>query len=244
LRPATRARSVRARMRALLVVALALAAGGAALAWNAARWLVVADPLPAHADAIVVLAGSPSDRALEAARLWQAGVAPIVVTAREELPKGAAPLRARGVYLPESHELLTRALVGLGVPGDRVHVLARRTTNTRTEANAIARWACATRVRALVVVTSPSHTRRARLLLRAALGPGIALAVRPAPAAHFVTSAWWRNRRSAKLVLSEWEKLANWAISERWAMRPCGGLRRRPPRAALPATPTASPQRG
>jgi len=216
-------------MRVLAVAVVAVALGGALAAWDAARVLVVADPLPAHADAIVVLAGSPPDRALEAARLWRTGIAPTIVTAREQLPQGAAALRARGVHLPEGHELLGQALLGLGVPAGALEVLPRRTTSTRTEANAIARWACARGVRSLVVVTSPQHTRRARLLLRAALGPTIAVAVRPAPAAQFATSRWWRDRRSAKSVLSEWEKLANWALVERWSMRPCGGLRRRPP---------------
>ena len=34
-------------------------------------------------------------------------------------------------------------------------------------------------------------------------------------------------RRDAKMVLSEWEKLAHYWLVEQWAIEPCGGLRRR-----------------
>jgi uncharacterized SAM-binding protein YcdF (DUF218 family) len=85
---------------------------------GAGRFLVIADPLPPHAGAIVMLAGSPSDRSLEAARLYRAGLAPIVVLTRPQLPRGAPALRGQGVFLPEEHELETRALGALGVPAD------------------------------------------------------------------------------------------------------------------------------
>ena len=65
---------------------------------------VVADPLPPHADAIVLLAGSVSDRVLEAARLYHAGVAPAVLLTRVHVRPAAAALRARGVRLPEEHD--------------------------------------------------------------------------------------------------------------------------------------------
>src|SRR5262249_3502144 len=144
--------------RHLRTVAVATAAVAALATWllvDAARILVVTDPLPARADAIVVLSGSTSDRVLEAARLWHAGAAPIAARSRERLPLGAAALRARGVHLPEGHEEALAALVGLGVPEGAVHVLQKRARSTRTEANVIARWACAHGVRQLVVVTSP-----------------------------------------------------------------------------------------
>jgi hypothetical protein len=84
-------------------------------------------------------------------------------------------------------------------------------------------------MRRLVVVTSPSHTRRARLVLERALGPGIALSVRPSRADTFAGARWTSVRRDAKLVLSEWQKLANHWLLERWRQEPCGGLRRRSP---------------
>ncbi|HEY3186399.1 MAG TPA: hypothetical protein VGJ70_02920, partial [Solirubrobacteraceae bacterium] len=78
-------------MRLLLTmmgVGLGAAAGIAVL--GAGRALVVADPLPAHADAIVVMAGSIADRVLEAADLYRAGIAPRIVVTRERVRRGDA----------------------------------------------------------------------------------------------------------------------------------------------------------
>ena len=60
-------------MRAALGVAVVLAALVAVALLGAGRLLVVADPLPPRADAIVILAGSVPDRTLEAADLYRAG---------------------------------------------------------------------------------------------------------------------------------------------------------------------------
>ena len=215
------------RATRLLIATGLLVAASVLVARQLGRFLVVADPLPRRADAIVVLAGSPSDRTLETARLYHAGVAPRVVLTRESLPRGAAALRSRGIRLPEGHDLSRQALLGLGVPPDAIRVLGRRTASTRSEAETIARWACGNGVRRLVVVTSPSHTRRARLILRRALGSEVALTVRPAPDALFPATHWWRRRRAMKDVLGEYQKLLAFWTLERWRIRPCGGLRRR-----------------
>jgi uncharacterized SAM-binding protein YcdF (DUF218 family) len=217
------------RLRWVLLAVVLLVAGAALAARHAGRFLVVADPLPARADAIVMLAGSVPDRALEAARLYQRGVAPMVVLTRVRLRPAAIALRAREVRLPEEHDLARAALTALGVPADASTVLARRAHSTETEARAIARWACRRGLTRLVVITSPTHTRRARLILARALGPGIELAVRPAPAARFPASRWWRSRRAMKDVLAEYEKLLAYWLVERWTIEPCGGLARRAP---------------
>jgi len=214
-------------MRAALGVAVALAAAAAAALLAAGRVLVVADPLPPRADAIVILAGSVPDRVLEAADLYRAGLAPRVVVTRERLHRGDAALRARGVRLPEGDELTVTALARLDVPPAAIVRLERRAGSTEGEAATIARWACAHHLARLVVVTSRAHTRRARLILREALGPRVALTLRPSRHDAFAARRWWRDRRDAKLVLSEYEKLAHYWLRERWLIAPCGGLRRR-----------------
>src|SRR5207302_10792435 len=112
------------RARAALV-GFAVALAVVALA-GAGRLLVVADPLPASADAIVVLAGSIPTRVLEAGDLYRSGLAPRVVITRERLLRGDAALRARGVRLPESDELTLAALEQLGVPARAIIRLRRR----------------------------------------------------------------------------------------------------------------------
>ncbi len=211
-----------------LLVAAAVATAAAVLAFRGAgRYLVVADPEPVHADAIVMLAGSVADRVLETARLYHQGRAPLIVLTRERLARGAPALRARGVRLPEDYDLARQALIALGVPSSAIHTLARRAFSTVSEARTIARYVCKRHLRDVVVVTSPWHTRRARLILAQALGPGVRLAMRPALAADFPAERWWTNRRAAKDVLTEYEKLVVYWLVQRWRIEPCGGLERR-----------------
>src|SRR6266849_2816874 len=99
--------------------------------------LGVADPLPPRADAIVILAGSVPDRALEAVDLYRAGVAPRLVVTRERLHPGDAALRARGVRLPEGDELTIGVLRHLGVPPAAIVRLRRRASSTETEVDTI-----------------------------------------------------------------------------------------------------------
>ena len=221
-------RSARRGLR-LAVAGVLLGLGGLAILLEAGHGLVVADPLPSRADAIVVLAGSISDRVLEAADLYRAGLAPRVVVTRERLRRGELLLRAHGVRLPQNDDLTISALEALGVPRAAIVRLGRRDGSTAREARTIARWACAHRLRSLIVVTSRSHTRRARLILRRALGPTIALSVRPTRYDSFTASRWWRVRSDAKLVLREYQQLAHFWLRERWVIEPCGGLRRRGP---------------
>ena len=212
----------------LLALVVAVAAVFLAAVPLAGRLLVVADPLPPSADAIVVLAGSIPSRVLEAADLYRAGLAPRIVVTRERLARGESALHARGVHLPESDELTISALEQLGVPRHAIVRLRRRARSTETEARTVARYACSHRLRRLVVVTSRAHSRRARLIYRRALGAAVAVAVRPSRYDVFSTTRWWHVRRDAKIVLYEYERLAHHWLRERWTIKTCGGLRRRP----------------
>src|SRR5205807_724698 len=99
----------------------------------------------------------------------------------------------------------------------------RRAARRRAHAGGGRPAPAARRLRRVVVVTSRAHSRRARLILRQALGPGIALAMHPSRYDAFAAARWWRVRRDAKIVLSEYEKLANYWLTESWRIAPCGG---------------------
>jgi uncharacterized SAM-binding protein YcdF (DUF218 family) len=217
-------------MRLWVALMLALVLSVCAVAHFAGRLLVVADPLPARADAIVIMAGSVPDRVLEVADLYQAGLAPLIVVTRERLPRGEAALRARGVRFPESADLTITALTQLGVPASAIVRLRRRDHSTVSETRTIARFACRQGLRRLVVVTSRVHGRRARMILRRALEPAVAVTIHPTRYDTFTGERWWRVRRDAKYVLNEWQKLAHYWLRERQDVLPCGGLSPRPAR--------------
>lgn len=203
------------------VVVIGVLAGGAFAARHAGTFLVVADPLPERADAIVVLAGSPPDRALAAADLHRTGLAPRVILTRERSRPEFDALAARGVPLQESHDLAIRLLVALGVPHEAITTLEPRTDSTIAEARLVAEWACGEGLASLVVVTSPSHTRRARAMFRHALGNRVTVHLHPATAAAFPAERWWRDRAAAKTVALEWQKLLAYWLVERWSLEPC-----------------------
>ena len=106
---------------------------------------------------------------LETARLYHAGVAPLVVLTRERLRRGAPALRAHGVFLPEEHELARqRARRARGARRAPSACVSRRAAQHHDRGARASRAGCAGAGSvSVVVVTSPTHTRRARLILRA-----------------------------------------------------------------------------
>jgi uncharacterized SAM-binding protein YcdF (DUF218 family) len=212
---------MRRRGRAIGVLAVVVAGVVLVLAF-AGRLLVVEDALPERADAIVVLAGSPAARTMEAAAIYAKGIAGRVILTRERRPPAELALARRGIATPQPHEEARRYLVALGVPPEAILVLHGRAHSTDSEARLIAAWACREGHRALVLVTSPSHTRRARAIVRRALGPDVTVAVRPAREDFFPEHGWWQHRPAAKLVLSEYQKLAHYWLRERWRLGACG----------------------
>lgn len=126
-----------------------------------ARSLIRNDPLPSHADAIVVLAAGTSDdgmilpqaidRLLKGLELLNRGVAPVLV-----LPREADSVGTRLVTQRDDHYRIVSLVRG----AQSKVVFSGLTRSTRDEA---VRTAMLFRTRAwkrVVVVTSPLHTRR------------------------------------------------------------------------------------
>ena len=113
------------------------------------------DPL-GPADAIAVLGGGGLDRTVEAADLFAAGYAPIVVLTRTPEVPIIAELQARGLDVSTKLEVQLDHLEALGVPRDATTVLQRPVDSTQAEAELIAEWGR--------VASDGSHHRRDRRL--------------------------------------------------------------------------------
>ncbi len=193
----------RALKAALFLLAL-LAAAAAVFGYNAAAWLKRADP-PMKADAIVVLAG-PYTRSMYAADLYRAGHAPKVVLSEAVREKIWSQLEELGIRLPSVPEIYRRVLQAKGVPADRIEPLGRPALSTAVEALAIAKRFGKPGT-SVIVVTSPSHVMRSRLIIERALeGRGVRLAVCATPYETFPDD-WWRSQDAAREVLLEWVKI-------------------------------------
>ncbi len=136
--------------------------------------LVVRDPRPAHADAIVVIGGDHKpERVALAVDLYRQGVAPVVlISAGVEVLEGGRTVREAAVMIRQATEL--------GLPRDVILVedWSQTTVGNATETLGFARrlgW------RSIVLVTSAYHSRRAGGLFHSALDGEVAVSVQPAP---------------------------------------------------------------
>ena len=200
------------RARRLVIAALVVATLAAvALAPPALRFigrvLVVEDPL-APADAIVVVAGGTPDREEAAATLYREGLAPAVLLSNQFTPARVRDLIALGArrfdYQGEARVVLEKH----GVPS---HVILALPTEVKTTEAELKEVGAAARVRGwhrVILVTSPQHSRRVKLVWSREAPPGIEGLVRVVQEDDFLDGDWWRKRRQAEAILHEYLGLA------------------------------------
>jgi uncharacterized SAM-binding protein YcdF (DUF218 family) len=159
------------------------------------------------ADAIAVLSGGGPDRTTEAADLFVAGYAPIVLLTRTPENPVVAELQARGLDVKTDLDLQLEHLSALGVPLDATTVLQRVVDSTQTEAALIAEWAESRQLGRIIVVTSGYHTARARLVFdRVLRGHATEILIQPSGISGFAPDTWWHARADRRNGLFELEK--------------------------------------
>jgi len=199
------------RVRRLLVAALVLAA--LAIAAHApalrlmGRALVVEDALT-RADAIVVVAGGTPDREEVAARLYREGLAPEVVLSNQFTPDRVRNLIALGARHLDYQGEARVALEQHGVPSQVIVALPTPVKTTEAELRIVGEAARARSWRRVILVTSPQHSRRVKLVWSREAPAGIEGLVRVVAEDKFLDGDWWHKRRQAEAVLHEYLGLA------------------------------------
>lgn len=180
-----------------LALLLAISLGG--VAWFATDWLVDVDP-PEKSDAIILLAGQPT-RSIQAGDLYRRGIAPRVYVSSEIPRWEIATLAAAGVEYPSNEDVMLKVLAARGVPATATILFGNRNlVSTRAEGEAL-RATLPADIRRVTVVTSPYHTRRARLILRRALPD---LEIRMIANSHEPwVKDWWNNKTVAYSIILE-----------------------------------------
>jgi uncharacterized SAM-binding protein YcdF (DUF218 family) len=164
------------------------------------RWLVREDPL-AKADEIVVLSGTMPMRAEEAGRIFQMGYAPQVWVSTPNSPRGE--LAAMGIPFSGEEDYSRAVLLHEGVPAVDVKIFPQPIVDTENEIEEISNQMRRDGKTSAIVVTSPQHTRRVRLLWSRLAGSDLRLIVREAPQDAFDADHWWRNTRDTFAVVRE-----------------------------------------
>jgi uncharacterized SAM-binding protein YcdF (DUF218 family) len=170
------------------------------------NFLVVSQP-PLPSDAIVVLAGGDPGRALEAADLYQAHMAPYVVVTTETPPKMFEDAKRHGVELFQTYENYVRTLRGYGVPEQNILRIEPYVGDTLDELTRVRDLAREKQWKRLIIVTSNFHTRRSWLVCRYVLQPEIAATVIASKYDSFNPSAWWTTQGQVRTFSIEAEKL-------------------------------------
>ena len=194
----------RKRWRLDRVVLLAAFLAVVALAIDVAGTALVVDVPLANPDAILVLGSHEWERLPAAAALATENPAALVFL--------TVP---RVVTKYNCHDCPRRParLAAAGVAAERIVQLPNRVSNTRDEASA-ARAECEQRkLRRLVVVTSPYHTRRARTTFETAFaGSGVSLGFVPSSTSPARPDRWWMAGYDRAYVRYEWAAIAYHAI--------------------------------
>jgi uncharacterized SAM-binding protein YcdF (DUF218 family) len=191
---------------ALVLAALAIVAHAPALRLMG-RALVVEDPLT-RADAIVVVAGGTPDREEVAARLYREGLAPEVVLSNQFTPDRVRNLIALGARHLDYQGEARVALEQHGVPSQVIVALPTPVKTTEAELRIVGEAARARGWRRVILVTSPQHSRRVKLVWSREAPAGIEGLVRVVAEDKFLDGDWWRKRRQTEAVLHEYLGLA------------------------------------
>ena len=179
----------------MVTVAGLLASLAFSQTYRLGNWLVLRDP-PTRTDAALVLGGDPYyERTGHAVRLLQQGLVTRLIFC------GGEPG-------PGDHALsLMRHASELGAP-DEAFLIEDRSRSTRESVELALPIVQENHIRSLTLVTSPFHQRRTFLAAQKSLGDAVRLVNSPADPSVWKQEGWWRDGWSAKIVLSEYVKLA------------------------------------
>lgn len=205
----------RSKRRNIIVYALIIVCCVPFAAWLAARWLIVAEIVPARADAIMIFSGAATyvERTRRAAALFHDGRADLIVLTDDGVRGGWSQSDQRNLFFVERAK---RELERAGVPPSRIEVVPQRVTNTYEEALRMREYAEAKRFRTVLFVTSAYHSRRVRWTLGKAFAGsriefGLAIAPTgeqtPAPAVWWLSASGWRD------VAGEYVKLTYYKLN-------------------------------
>lgn len=199
-----------ARRLPIRIVALIILAGFCAAAVFAfrglGRWLVREDSL-APADVIAVLSGAMPWRAEEAARIFRLGDGGEVWVTRPDSPEDA--LAQMGIHYLGEDYFNREVLVRGGVPESDVRVLPGTVVDTEQEIEEIGAEMSRDGRRSVIIVTSPQHTRRVKVLWHKLVGGNPHAIVRAAYEDPFDANHWWRDTRDTFAVIRELMGLLN-----------------------------------
>ena len=202
----------------ILVIIGSLNIGGCR---RAGTWLVKED-VPEHADAMVMLMGGFPDRLLQAVDLYKEGAAGRLIIVEESMGSFST-LESRGAEIISNTQQAKNSAIALGIPADSITILPGEARDTKTEAIAVRNYLAGNiAIDTLLLVSSPSHMRRASMIFNAALRdsePPVYVGCSPSAYTNFNADRWWRDKEGIQTVLSEFVKIGSFVMFEKRDLR-------------------------
>jgi uncharacterized SAM-binding protein YcdF (DUF218 family) len=177
------------------------------------RFLVV-EHTPTRSDLIVCLSGGNIERGLAAADCYRKGLAPKIFIAPEEPPDSFELLKSRSIEYPRTIDLFVDLVLKLGVPRSAILIGERPSGSTAGEASLVRELLAREGYRSIILVTSPTHSRRSFLTFSKILGSDVRIQMVPSPYSSFNPEDWWKQRKYARGVLWEYQKLVYYYLKE------------------------------
>jgi uncharacterized SAM-binding protein YcdF (DUF218 family) len=110
----------------------------------------------------------------------------------------------------------SREAVEYGVPSGRIFVAGQPVSTTYEEALVIRDFVEDFEWQSLIVLTSPSHTRRSRIIFRDVFqGSGIDVMIVPVADHWYTPDSWWKSRLGWRETVHEYLKLVVYRLGYR-----------------------------
>jgi uncharacterized SAM-binding protein YcdF (DUF218 family) len=153
-----------------------------------AKAWVVNEPV-AKADAIVVLGGGVDTRPFAAAKLYNAGVAPVILYMNVKL----TPADKMGLAISEKDET-QNILLSNSVPESAIQAIGTNVASTYDESRAVRAWDLRRGAKSILIVTDFFHTRRARWIFEKELKEtGVQVHVQGVATLEYGIADWWKH---------------------------------------------------
>jgi uncharacterized SAM-binding protein YcdF (DUF218 family) len=160
------------------------------------------------ADLIVCLAGGDVDRPLATVDVYRQGLAPYIFRAQEEKPDGMDYLKRQVKDYPTDFDLFQLVMRGFDIPDNVILTSDKRVDSTIDEARLVRKVVLDRGFKSVIIVTSPIHSRRAWLTFKKVFEDDkVEIISLPSRYQLFNPQEWWKERKYAREVIIEYEKL-------------------------------------
>jgi uncharacterized SAM-binding protein YcdF (DUF218 family) len=172
-------------------------------------YLVYVKPIT-QADAIVVMAGNPSERLPAASFLFKQGAAVKIILTNDGVLSSWSELFQRNLYEIEWAE---QALIKAGIPEQAIVKLPFSESGTYFDTQHTVEYALGNKIDSLIIVTSGYHTKRTYRIFNQMIDErDIELGTYPTYPTELVVDNFWSTYKRSKQLFVEFIKLIYYEI--------------------------------